>query len=160
MTTNLEHDIVTQEESNLLVAQHANVQDSVSLKDSLLTQLAQLKRTVDQLEGEGDWKGRLEASEKEVGEYCRRVFEQAIMLAEKADSIIALGDYHKKEAMLLKEKDAARKAVEAEQQAKADLQSRWTREREETRRQRDFDDKKLAAMDVEMNHCVQREHTL
>ena len=49
---------------------------------------------------------------------------------------------------------------EAEQQAKADLQSRWNREKEETRRQRHFDDKKLAAMDVQMKHCVQQEHTL
>ena len=72
MTTNVEQDIVIQEESNELVAQHANVRHSVSLKDSLLTQLAQLKRTVDQLEGEGDWKGRLEASEKEAEEIAGR----------------------------------------------------------------------------------------
>ena len=114
MTTNLEQDIVIQVESNELVAQHANDRHNVSLKDSLLTHLAQLKRMVDQLEGEGDWKGQLEASEKEDEEYRRRVSEQAIMLAEKADSIIALGDYHKKkEATLLKERDAAREAVEA-----------------------------------------------
>ena len=68
-----------------------------------------------------------------------------------------MGDYHKKEATFLKERDAAREVIEAEQQAKADLHSRWSREREETRRQREFDNKKLAAMDVEMNHCVQRE---
>ena len=49
-----------------MTAQAARAKQKVSIKETLLNQLAQLKITVEELDAEGDWKQKWQASQREV----------------------------------------------------------------------------------------------
>ena len=122
-----------------MAVQQAKERREVSIKDSLLAQLAKLKITVDQLDEATDWKHWLETNQKEAQKCHRRVAKQANTINEKSKAITALERlYNASENRLLQEREASKEALQEEQRAGRELLSRWTQEKDDMQRKIEF----------------------
>ena len=160
LTPQADPDILCQEESDHLTAQAAQVKQKVSIKETLLNQLAQLKITVEELDAEGDWKQKWQASQREVRKTQRKLVESEKTIKEKMDAITALTDFYRANKRLLRgERDLARENSQAEQQARKELQSKWIKEKAEFEEQLLLHGQKFAAMNIEVKTLLNQSRT-
>ena len=160
LTPQADPNILCQEESDHLTAQAARAKQKVSIKVTLLNQLAQLKITVEELDTKGEWKAKWQASQREVRKTQRRLVESEKTITEKIDAITALTDFYKaNERHLRGERDLARENSQAEQQAQEELQSKWIKEKAEFEEQLLLHEQKFATMNIEMKTLLNQSRT-